>query len=367
MKKLKDFALKREPLFTTIIAVILAFAVVGLLLLVTGRHPGQAFYYLLKGSFGDIYNISNTMSRVIPLAIAGTAFLIGAKSAVFNVGIEGQLLLGALASAIVGYIIKVPKVIHLPLMLLAGCAAGGLYALIPAWLKTYRKVNEILSTIMLNYPAFFFTHYMVTKVLPIEGVVPATPFIEETARFTMLIPDTRLHGGLYVMILVAILAYLLLQKTSIGYEMRAVGTNKDAARFHGIPVEKRMVLAFFLSGAIAGLAGAVEVAGLHYRFLDQFSPGYGYDSITVAMVGLLNPFGVIISGILFGALKTGILDMAVFTEIPRQLVTLINGIVVLFIAGKSIISNGYLKLVEDKEIESEKHVTPKDVKKEVVQ
>lgn len=345
MTKVREFFQKQSAVFTTIIALIVALLVVAILLLATGRNPIDAFYYFLRGSFGNVFNAADTFSRVVPLSIAGIGFLIGAQCAVFNVGIEGQLLLGALASAIVGYIIKVPKFIHLPLMLLTGSLVGGLYALIPAWLKTYRKVNEILSTIMLNYPAFFFTHYMVVKVLPIEGVVPATPFIEETARFVTLIEDTRLHGGIIVAVLVAVLAYFLLYKTSLGYEMRAVGKNQSAARFHGIHVEKRMILAFFLSGAMAGLAGAVEVAGVHYRFLDQFSPGYGYDSITVAMVGLLNPFGVLISATLFGALKTGILDMAVYTEIPRQLATLINGIVVLFIAAKSMIESGYLKVL----------------------
>jgi len=127
--------------------------------------------------------------------------------------------------------------------------------------------------------------------------------------------------------------------------MRAVGLNREAARFHGIPVEKRMMFSFFLSGCLAGLAGAVEMAGVHYRYLDQFSPGYGYDSITVAMVGLLSPFGAIFSATLFGALKTGILDMAVYTEIPRQLTTLINGIVVLFISAKSVIQSKFRQVV----------------------
>ena len=346
MSKIREFLRKQSAVFTTIIALFFALLVVALLLISTGRNPIDAFYYFVRGSFGNVFNAADTLSRVVPLSIAGMGFLIGAQCAVFNVGIEGQLLLGALASAIVGYVIKVPKIIHLPLMLLAGALVGGLYALIPAWLKTYRKVNEILSTIMLNYPAFFFTHWMVVKVLPIEGVVPATPFIEESARFVNLVENTRLHGGIIVAALVAVLVYILLYKTALGYEMRAVGKNQSAARFHGIHVEKRMILAFFLSGALAGLAGAVEVAGVHYRFLDQFSPGYGYDSITVAMVGLLNPFGVLISATLFGALKTGILDMSVYTEIPRQLATLINGIVVPFIAAKSMIESGYLKVLK---------------------
>jgi len=348
MDKTRKFLLKRQAVFTSILAVILAFLVVGVLLLFSGRNPVEAFGYFIRGAFGDLFNFSNTMSRVVPLLIAAIAFIIGAKSSVFNVGIEGQLLLGALASAVVGWAFKLPKAIHLPLTLLAGTLAGGLYALIPAWLKVYRKVNEILSTIMLNYPAFFFNHYVVLNVTPLEGVIPATPFIQETAKFSTLIAGTRLHAGVIVAGLVVVFAYFLLQKTSLGYEMRAVGLNREAARFHGIPVEKRMMFSFFLSGCLAGLAGAVEMAGVHYRYLDQFSPGYGYDSITVAMVGLLNPFGAIFSATLFGALKTGILDMAVYTEIPRQLVTLINGIVVLFISAKSVIQDKFRQIVTGK-------------------
>jgi len=352
MEKARKFLEKNEAIATSVLAVILAFIMVAILLLSTGRNPIQAFGYFIRGAFGTVYNFADTVSRVIPLLIAAIAFIIGAKCSVFNVGIEGQLLLGALTSAVIGFGLDLPKAIHLPLMLLAGALAGGLYALIPAWLKVYRKVNEILSTIMLNYPAFFFTHYIVLNVTPLEGVIPATPFIKDTAKFVNIFPGTRLHAGVIVTILVVILANFLLKKTSLGYEMRAVGLNQEAARFHGIPVEKRMMLAFFLSGCLAGLAGAVEVAGVHYRYLDQFSPGYGYDSITVAMVGLMNPFGAIFSATLFGALKTGIVDMAVFAEIPRQLVTLINGIVVLFVSAKSLIRSRFLEVVKGKKTDA---------------
>jgi len=357
MKKIRKFLEKNEAIATSVLAVIISFLTVGLLLLSTNRDPIQAFGYFIRGAFGNIFNFADTISRVIPLLIASIAFIIGAKCSVFNVGIEGQLLLGALASAVVGFGLDLPKAIHLPLMLLAGTLAGGLYALIPAWLKIYRKVNEILSTIMLNYPAFFFTHYIVLNVTPLEGVIPATPFIKDTAKFINIFPGTRLHAGVIVTILVVILAWFLLQKTSLGYEMRAVGLNQEAARFHGIPVEKRMMLAFFLSGCLAGLAGAVEVAGVHHRYLDQFSPGYGYASITVAMVGLMSPFGAIFSATLFGALKTGIMDMAVFAEIPRQLVTLINGIVVLFVSAKSMIRSGFLRVVKGKKTDASEKET----------
>jgi len=349
MQKIKSIFIKQQTIFVVLIALLLSLVVIGVLLVVTDRNPFAAFYYFLRGSFGNSYNTADTLTRMIPLSISGVAFLIGAQSGVFNVGIEGQLLLGAMASAIVGYIVKLPAIIHLPLMMLAGCLAGGLYALFAAWLKAYRGINEILSTIMLNYPAFFFTHYLVLKVIPMEGIVPATPFIQKTAELPILFVNTNLHAGIIVAVLVSIAAYWLLYKTTLGYEMRAVGKNKDAARFHGIPVEKRMVFAFFLSGAIAGLAGAVEIAGIHHHYLDQFSPGYGYDAITVALVALLNPFGVLISGTLFGALKTGIMDMSVYAQIPRQLATLINGIVVLFIAGKSMIESSYERIVKGKE------------------
>jgi len=259
MGKTRKYLLKNEAAVTSILAVILGFIMVAILLISSGRNPIEAFGYFIGGAFGTLYNFADTMSRVIPLLIAATAFIIGAKSSVFNVGIEGQLLLGAYASAVVGFAFDLPPIIHLPLMLLAGTLAGGLYALIPAWLKVYRKVNEILSTIMLNYPAFFFNHFMVLNITKAEGVIPGTPFIKDTAKFLNIFPGTRLHAGIIVTALVVVGAYYLLNKTSLGYEMRAVGLNKEAARFHGIPVERRMMLAFFLSGCLGGLAGAVEV------------------------------------------------------------------------------------------------------------
>lgn len=349
MQKIKNFLIKQQSIFIVVIALLLSLIAVGLLLVATNRNPFAAFYYFIRGGFGNPYNFADTITRMIPLAIAGVAFLVGAQTGVFNVGIEGQLLLGALVSALVGYAFKLPAVIHLPLTLLSGALVGGLYALIAAWLKAYRGINEILSTIMLNYPAFFFCHYLVVRVIPNQSVVPGTPFIQKTAELPYILAGTKLHAGLFVTFLVCFAAYWLLQKTTIGYEMRAVGKNKEAARYHGVPVEKRMVLSFFLSGAVAGLAGAVEMAALHHRYLDQFSPGYGYDAITVALLALLNPFGVLVTGTIFGALKTGIMDMSIYVQIPRQLSTFINGIVVLFIAGKNLIEPFYIRLVKGKE------------------
>jgi general nucleoside transport system permease protein len=338
-KFLKKFWTGDQPYLVPIISIILSFLVVGIILILTGRNPIEAYYYFAKGSFGNLYNMTDTFSRVIPLTIAGCAFVVASRCGIFNVGIEGQLLLGGLASAIVGYALHLPAVIHLPLMLLAGMIVGGLYAFIPAWMKVYRGINEILSTIMLNYPAFYIVHYLTVKKLQAPGVVPATPMIDVTAQLPILVPDTRLHAGIIVALLVIIAVYYLLFHTVLGYEMRAVGVNREAARYNGIPVEKRMITAMVISGALAGLAGAVEIAGVHHRFLDQFSPGYGYDSITVSLVGMSHPFGTFIAAIFFGALKTGNLEMAIFTNIPRQLVSLLSGIVMLFLASQNLIRN----------------------------
>jgi general nucleoside transport system permease protein len=345
-KFLKKLWAGDQPILIPIISIALSFIVVGIILAVSGRNVFNALYYFLNGSFGNLYNVTDTLSRFIPLSIAGCAFIVAARCGIFNVGIEGQLLLGAFASAVVGYTIKLPAVIHLPLMLITGMAAGGLYAFIPGWLKTYRGINEILSTIMLNYPAFFFVHYMTVKVLQAPGVVPATPFIEKTAELPLLIPDSRLHAGIFVVVLIAIAVYWLLWKTVLGYEMRAVGINKEGARYNGIKVENRMILAMVISGAIAGLAGAVEIAGIHHRFLDQFSPGYGYDAITVSLIGLLHPYGTLVSALFFGALKTGNLEMAIFTDTPRQLVSLMNGVVMLFLAMQNLLKDGLRRITE---------------------
>ncbi len=348
MDRVKKSLLDNQSVIVSILALVMALIVISLILIATNRNPLDAFYYFSVGAFGTVSNTANTISRVIPLSIAGCAFLIGAKTGAFNVGIEGQLLLGALASAVVGYAVKLPAVLHLPLMLIAGMVAGGLWGFVPGWLKTYRGVNEILSTIMLNYPALYFCHFMTIKVLKADGVVPATPMIEATAKLPTLIAGTRLHSGIFIALLVVFLTYMFFKHTVLGYEMRAVGINRDAARYHGIPVEKRMLQSFVLGGILAGLAGAVEIAGVHYRFLDQFSPGYGYDSITVALLGLLSPIGVLFSATLFGALKTGSLEMAVFTDIPRQLVTLIQGVVILFIAAQNLLRQGVVSIATDR-------------------
>jgi len=348
MQRLKRLWAWDSPITVSIVSIVLSFVLVALLLVATGRNPIRGYYYFITGSFGNLYNTADTLSRMIPLAIAGVAFLIGARCAVFNLGIEGQLLLGAMSSAVVGYMIKLPAIIHLPLMLLTGAIVGGLFAAIPAWLKTYRGVNEILSTLMLNYPAFMLTHYLTVKKLQAPGVIPATPFIAKSAQLPALLPGTRLHAGILISILVAILAYIFLWKTVMGYEIRAVGINPRAARYHGIPAKRTMMLSFILSGALAGLAGAVEIAGVHHRFLDQFSPGYGYDAAIVSMIGFLHPWGTMISALFFGALKTGNLEMAVQTDIPRQLVSMIQGTIIIFLAGQNIL-RAILRRISPKE------------------
>lgn len=328
--------LETTPIIVPVIAVILAFAFGALFILATGHNPIQAYILFIRGAFGNTFNLMETITKSIPLTIAGLAFLFAYRCGVFNIGTEGQLLIGAIAAALVGFLIKLPPVIHQIVLILTGAVFGALYAGIAGWLKAYRGVNEILSTLMLNYPAIYLTHFLVVKVFKAPGVVPATPLINKSAELPVIIPDTRLHAGIFIVIGLIFLVDFILRKTVLGYEIRAVGFNPTAAAYSGISIRKNVIIAIMISGALAGIAGSVEVMGLHHRFFDQFSPGYGFDGISVSLVALLNPFATFFSALFFGAMRTGSTEMQIFLEIPRQLMTLYQGIILFFIAGQLI-------------------------------
>jgi len=341
---LRDW-LETTPIIVPLIAVILAFAFGALFILATGHNPLQAYVLFIRGAFGNMFNLMETITKAIPLTIAGLAFLFAYRCGVFNIGTEGQLLVGAMAAALVGYLIKLPPVIHQIVLLIAGAVFGALYAGIAGWLKAYRGVNEILSTLMLNYPAIYLTHYLVTKIFKSPGVVPATPPISSSAVLPIIVPDTRLHAGIFIVIALIFLVDFILRKTVLGYEIRAVGFNPTAAAHSGISIRKNIIIAIMISGALAGLAGSVEVMGLHHRFFDQFSPGYGFDGISVSLVALLNPFATFFSSLFFGAMRTGSTEMQIFMEIPRQLMTLYQGIILFFIAGQLIFITFIRKII----------------------
>jgi simple sugar transport system permease protein len=341
----------------SIIAIALGLAAAAIVIAATGGSPLEAFRALLQGFFGDLpgalraslnqrhpvlpNELYRSLGKATPLLLSGLAVALALRAGLFNIGAEGQLLVGGLAAAWAGFAISgLPAFLHLPLALAAGMTAGALWGFIPGLLKSWRGAHEVIVTIMLNYVAIHLTHYLVTKVL-IEppatnpNNVPRTPEVLQTAR--LWAPDVPVFSsGFFLALLAAVGFAFLLRRTALGFEIRAAGLGPEAARTAGIPVGRTMVVAMMLSGALAGLAGAVEVLGNHHRFFDAFSPGYGFDSIAVALLGGLSSLGVTLSAVLFGGLSSGALQMEAFTDTPRQITGIIQAVVILAVASRYV-------------------------------
>jgi len=316
----------------------IAFGIVAIVILASGENPFAAFGAMFSGAFGSVPAVCETIVKAIPLTLAGLAVALGLRAGLFNIGVEGQLLIGGLAAALAGYILKLPASLHIPLCLIAGILGGALWGFLPGLLKAKRGVHEVITTIMLNYIAFYLTHYLVTNQFQDpNSMAPQTPEIQPTAFLGSL---GVAHWGILVAALGVIGFAFLMNRTVVGYELKVVGTNQDAARASGINVPGMVVLAMLFSGGLAGLAGAVEVLGVHHRFYDQFSPGYGFDSIAVALLGNNTAVGTALSALLFGALRNGAVSMQLITETPKEIVTVIQAIVIV-LAGMKFLGKRY--------------------------
>jgi len=321
-----------------LIAVFVAFLVGAILLLVTGYSPLDVYSAMIQGAFGDIFGIGQTLTQATPIIFTGLSFLFASKCGLFNVGAEGQLIVGGFTTALVGISFHgLPIFVHVPLALLAGAVGGGLWGLIPAVLKARLGAHEVITTMMLSYVASYMTSYMVNYPFKAPGWVAQTIMVESSAQLPSILHPTQLSASAFVALVLVFLTHFVLEKTTIGYEIRAVGLNPTAAESGGISIRKSMVLALVISGAIAGIGGAGEVLGVHRRFIDGFSPGYGWDGIAVALVGRLNPVGVVFAAILFGALRSGGMVMTRVTGVPLDIVIMLQAFVILFIAAPMLI------------------------------
>lgn len=321
-----------------IIAVIAAFLIGAMILSATGRSPLEAYGTMLFGAFGDIYGIGQTLTQATPILFTALAFLLAFKCGLFNLGAEGQLIIGGFFAALVGISFsELPIFIHLPFAVLAGAFGGALWGLIPAVLKAKLGAHEVITTMMLSYAALYLTSYFVNYPLKAPGWVSQTIPIQTSAELPRLLPVTQLSAAFILSIAAAAATAYLLERTTIGYEIRAIGLNPAAARNAGINTRKGIIIAMVVSGAIAGIGGAGEILGVHRRFIDGFSPGYGWDGLAVALIGGLNPIGSIIAAILFGAIRSGGISMNVSKGVPLDLITVLQGLVVLFVAAPKII------------------------------
>lgn len=325
-----------------IVAVIGAFLIGAIVLLATGHSPLEAYAAMFTGAFGDVYGIGQTLTQATPILFTALAFLLAFKCGLFNLGAEGQLLMGGFFAAVVGISLSwMPIFIHLPLALIAGAVGGALWGFIPAALKAKLGAHEVITTMMSSYVALYITNYMVNYPLKAPGWVSQTIPIAASAELPRILPSTQLSASFILSIAAAAITVYFLEKTTLGYEVRAIGLNSTAAENAGINTKRGIILALVISGAIAGVGGAGEILGVHRRFIDGFSPGYGWDGLAVALIGGLNPLGSILAAILFGALRSGGITMNVSTGVPLDIITVLQALVVLFVAAPKLI--GYIR------------------------
>ncbi|MCA9933806.1 MAG: ABC transporter permease [Ardenticatenaceae bacterium] len=352
------------------LAVLAAFAVGAVILLLQGVNPLEAYQAMIVGAFGSKNGLADTLVKSIPLMLVGLGIAIAFRGGVINIGAEGQMIVGALLTTFVGVQLgeQFPGMLGIGIGLIAGMVMGGIWGAIPGFLKAQLGVNEILSTIMMNQIAIQIGYYLLRGVMIDPAEVAAgtniphsarLPKVIDMPRFTdmaqwlgfdqsakdlglqgylgevygVLVEPSRLHSGFIFAVVMAVLVYIFLWRTTIGYRIRAVGLNPHASRYAGMNVKRTMVLSMTLSGAFAGLAGAVEILGLHHRMFEPtaVSAGYGFSGIVAALFGKLHPLGIIPSSILFGGLLVGGDKMQRAMQIPQVLIVAVLGLVVLFV------------------------------------
>jgi len=361
LSQLLDFA----PFILSLVA---ALVVASVLLIALNRSPVEAYSAMLEGAFGSENATAETLVKAIPILFVAIGITVAFRGGIINIGGEGQMIMGALASVTTALTLaESPAIIVISASLFMGFIAGALYGGIAGFLKAYFDVNEILSTIMLNQVAVQIMNYLLNGPLlnpELAGVnnIPQTARIAETAQlprlaFAMpqffapifgledpaLFDRTRLHFGLIIAIVLAIVVYIFLWRTSLGYRIRAVGQNQRASRYAGINVKFQMMLSMFIAGGCAGLAGAVQVLGLQYRLQTDGSPaGFtasaGFNGIVAALFGGLNPLGAIPASIFFGGLLVGAQKMQREIDVSAALIIAINGLIVVFVVSSQIFS-----------------------------
>jgi ABC-type uncharacterized transport system permease subunit len=331
------------PVFATFAAL----GVGALMLLVLGANPIQAYAALAEGAFGSGNALAETAVKAVPLLLVGLGICIAFRANVINIGGEGQMIIGALVATFVGLLLTGwPGWLVITLAIVAGFVGGGLWGAIPGSLKAYFGVNEILSTVMMNAIAVQIMNFLLRGPMidpaqaELASKIPQTAPLDAAFRLPRWVP-TRLHLGALIAIILAFLVYLLLWRTTLGYRIRAVGQNPDAARYGGIRVRHHIVIALLLSGAFAGLAGAFQVYGLNYRMITDgsatgFTASAGFNGIVAALFGQLHPIGTIPASFFFGALLVGANKLQRVMQVPSSFILALNGLVVVFVVSSEI-------------------------------
>lgn len=323
----------------SIAAVVVALMLGAVVIWLSGSDPVEAYRALFRGAFQGRRAIGDTLIYTAPLILGGLAFAIAARAGMFNIGIEGQLVMGGFAAGLVGaWDLGLPSVLYVPLALFVAAIAGGIWGFIPGLLRAKTGAHEVITTIMLNYLAFRLITYLTLRqsgVLPVDPTTVATNRIVDDARLPNILEGTRLHAGIIIAFISAIALWFVLYRTAFGYKVRAVGLSRGASAYGGINWGATVMIAMALAGVFAGLAGAGESIGLHGRHWST-PPGYGFTAIAVGLVGRNNPLAIIVSGLLFGALSAGAPAMQ-SADVSSQIILVIQGLIILAVAALDVV------------------------------
>ncbi len=325
------------------LSIVISLVIGGAIIALSGGDPIAGYVGLWQGAFGKEKSIIETIVKTTPFIFAGLAVAIGFRGGLFNIGVEGQLFVGSIFAVIFGYWVEMPaglspgvaNLLHVALCLVMGALAGALWAAIPGALKAYTGAHEVITTIMTNYLALRVINWAISRNGPLRhprNPLPETYTVQDSAMLPSIIPDTRLHIGMVLAVIAVFFIYWLLWRTPVGFEIRTVGLNAAAARYAGIKVKRTVILTMTLSGALAGLGGAIQVLGLTGYFTTGFNVGLGFDSIAVAMLGANHPFGVALGAALFGVMDAGTATMQLRTQVPRDIVVIVQGLILMFVA-----------------------------------
>lgn len=339
---------KRLAILTPIIAILLGLIVGSIFMLISGNNPLTAYSELFLGIFGGRYMIGETIRQMTPLILTGLAVAFAFRTGLFNIGVEGQLIMGQVAAVIVGITLDLPWILHLPLAVIAAALAGGLWASIPGYLKAKFQVHEVITTIMMNYIALIFSRYLIREYFLVPG--EKTADVKASASLSVnwlstLFDGARTHLGIFIALGAAVVFYYILWRSKLGFELRSVGFNPHASEYAGMNVRKNILTSMIISGMLAGLAGAGEVLGtFQYLSMSSGFTGYGFDGIAVALIGANTPIGIIFGAFLFGGLQFGSNNL---TGVPTEVISIIISSVIFFVVSTAGIL-AYLKSRREK-------------------
>ncbi|MEF9933194.1 MAG: ABC transporter permease [Cetobacterium sp.] len=331
---------KMTNVLVPIVAVLIALLIGAGIIMYLGESPVKAYYYLFAGAFSGKTAIARTLLEATPMVFTGLAVLFAFKGGMFNIGAQGQMVMAGLTAAAIGGFITNTMISNVYVILIVGGLAGFLWAGIAGMLKAKLGIHEVISTIMLNYIAMSFEQYCLNYPLKAIGTSPQTPPVIEAARLGKLLPiNVPLNYGFIVALVCVGLVWFILEKTIIGYQIKAIGYNQTAAENNGINVKRIIVLIFGISGFLAGLGGVERVLGGvgQFSYKQGLTASYGFDGIAVALLGKNNPVGALLAAILFAALRVGGRAMQFNTSVPSQIIIMIQAIIILLIAAENMI------------------------------